>query len=114
MLLSLQVPVLSRCLMELRLTEFQHAATRALLALKAFEAANGRLPASLDELVPAHLGSVPVDPFDGKPLRYSAEKKLIRSVGEDLSDSGGSTAVMDQMALHDRAEPTLRIEPSEL
>jgi hypothetical protein len=112
MFLGQLVPVLSRCLIGLRTTEFQHAATRTLLALRAFEVANGRLPASLDELVPAHLESVPLDPFDGKPLRYSAEKKLIYSVGEDLVDSGGSTAEETERARSDRAEPTLRIEAS--
>jgi hypothetical protein len=32
---------------------------------------------------------VPPDDFDGKPLRYSREKKCVYSVGEDLRDSGG-------------------------
>jgi hypothetical protein len=100
---------LGSCLLQLRMTDFEHSAMRTLLALEAFNAANGRLPASLDELVPAYLESVPLDPFDGKPLRYSAEKKTVHSVGEDLVDSGGSSEE-DGRAVHDRLEPTLRIE----
>jgi hypothetical protein len=106
------VPALANCLLYLRVAEFQHAATRVLLAIKAFEAASGRLPASLDELVPDHLEAVPLDPFDGKPLRWSAERKAIHSVGEDLADAGGS-AEDDDQAVHDRAEPTLRIETAQ-
>jgi hypothetical protein len=112
MFLGQLVPVLSGGLIRLRLTEFQHAATRTLLALKAFEAVNGRLPGSLDELVPDYLESVLLDPFDGKPIRYSAGRKLLHSVGEDLTDSGGSTEEMSDRALQDRLEPTLRIERS--
>jgi len=67
------------------------AVTRILLALKAFKLATGRLPKTLDELVPEYLAAVPLDDFDGKPLRYSPEKKILYSVGKDLKDEGGST-----------------------
>ena len=65
-------------------------ATSALVALKACKAKTGRLPQSLAELVPEYLGAVPVDDMDGKPLRYSPEKKVLYSVGKDLADDGGS------------------------
>ncbi len=65
------------------------AATRALIALKAFKTETGRLPETLAELVPEFLDAVPLDDFDGKPLRYSREKKCVYSVGADLVDSGG-------------------------
>jgi hypothetical protein len=65
-------------------------ATIVLVALKAYKAKTGRLPQSLTELVPEHLGAVPVDDMDGKPLRYSPEKKVLYSVGKDLADDGGS------------------------
>ncbi|HET6441319.1 MAG TPA: hypothetical protein VFH53_02995 [Phycisphaerae bacterium] len=67
------------------------AATRALLAMKAFKVEKGRLPETLDKLVPEYLEAVPLDDFDGKPLRYNAEKKVIYSVGKDLKDAGGMT-----------------------
>ena len=47
-------------------------------------------PSVLNELVPRYLASVPIDPFDGKPLKYSAPKKIVYSVGQDTNDSGGS------------------------
>ena len=34
--------------------------------------------------------AVPLDPFDGQPLRYSKERRIIWSVGENLRDDGGS------------------------
>ena len=94
---------------QLRIEGFQMSALRALVALKRFRIARERLPASLADLVPDYLPDVPVDPFDGKPLRYSAEKRLIYSVGEDLKDSGGSEAEEFWEALSDKKEPTLRI-----
>jgi hypothetical protein len=65
-------------------------ATSVLVALKAYKVKTGRLPQSLAELVPEYLSAVPVDDMDGKPLRYSPEKKVLYSVGKDLSDDGGS------------------------
>lgn len=64
-------------------------ATRIILALKAYETVNHRPPASLPELVPGLLPSVPLDDFDGKPMRYKPESNLVYSVGSNLIDSGG-------------------------
>jgi hypothetical protein len=65
------------------------AATQTIFALKCYKEKHGSLPSSLEELVPEFLAKVPTDDFDGKPLRYSLEKKIIYSVGGDLMDSGG-------------------------
>ena len=53
----------------------------------------GRLPDALSELVPAYLTAVPLDPFDGQPVRY---KKLpvgyvVYSVGLGWTDQGERT-----------------------
>jgi len=50
-----------------------------------------RLPDSLDELVPALVNAVPIDPFDGEPLRYvkQAQGFVVYTVGEDRQDNGG-------------------------
>ena len=82
------------------------AATRLLLALKCYKLEKGRLPESLEELVPAYIEKVPLDDFDGQPMRYSREKKIIYSVGEDLKDSGGS----EEPEGRDEKEPTFGIE----
>jgi hypothetical protein len=72
-------------------TNVQVAATRTLLALKAYKLDKGRLPETLEQLVPEYLDAVPIDDFDGKPVRYNAAKKIIYSVGKDLEDNGGTT-----------------------
>ena len=68
------------------------AATRLVLAIRAFEATSGRLPDALDDLVPAFIDAVPADDFDGKPMRWSKEKRIVYSVGPDLVDDGGREA----------------------
>lgn len=50
---------------------------------------NDAFPPTLDALVPAYLPSIPVDPFDGKPLRYDPQRKRVWTVGDDLQDDGG-------------------------
>ncbi len=83
-------------------------AARLLFALRAFEEAKGALPASLPELVPDFIDAVPPDPFDGKPIRYSPEKRIIWSVGQDREDRGGSAWDEGE---EDVFEPTFRIHP---
>ncbi len=63
----------------------------AALAAERFRLKSGRLPTSLDELVPEFLGEVPVDPFDGKAMRFAIidEGIVIYSVNENLIDDGG-------------------------
>lgn len=65
---------------------------RLLLALKAYERDKGELPQALDQLVPQYIDAAPIDPYDGEPLRYSAERRLFYSVGRDGEDSGGTIA----------------------
>jgi hypothetical protein len=60
--------------------------TKILLALKAYNQDNGFLPGSLDALVPDYLPELPKDPFSGEALKYSLEKKIIYSVGQNGSD----------------------------
>jgi hypothetical protein len=65
--------------------------TRTALAVERFRLAHGRLPEKLNELVPQFLSVVPIDPFDGAPLRYHrlAKGYVIYSVGQDGHDDGG-------------------------
>lgn len=69
--------------------DVQLQATRTILALRAYQLTHGQLPPDLNALVPEFLDAVPVDDFDGQPLRYSAEKKIVYSVGKNLKDDGG-------------------------
>jgi len=76
---------------ELRTIAYLRTA-RTALAVMRYRLAAGRLPDTLTDLVPIYLDAVPVDPFDGKDLRY--EKLgvgfLVYSVGEDLRDDSGT------------------------
>jgi len=64
--------------------------TKLLFALKAYKNDTGDLPISLNELSPQYISTIPIDPFNGKPIRYLLKKKMLYSVGSDLTDSGGS------------------------
>ena len=65
---------------------------QTVLAIERFRLANqDRIPEKLNELVPAFLASVPMDPFDGQPLRFKKLNPgyLVYSVGPDRKDDGG-------------------------
>lgn len=66
--------------------------TLAALAVERYRLAEGHLPQSLDNLVPAYMKIVPEDPFDGQSLRYRRMKTgfVVYSVNDDLSDNGGA------------------------
>jgi hypothetical protein len=64
----------------------------AATALKRFQVKHGKWPDTLGELVPEFISAVPVDPYDGKPLRYQPNPDgnyLLYCVGEDGVDDGG-------------------------
>lgn len=74
---------------------------RAAVAVELFRRKHGRLPEKLEELVPEFLQSVPVDPFDGKELRYrkgdiavrvydivKGEKGKFASIPSDVAKNG--------------------------
>ena len=63
------------------------------IALKRFYLQNKVYPANLEELAPAYLSVVPLDPMDGKPLRYRSTSKtdyLLYALGCDGKDHGGT------------------------
>lgn len=73
------------------LFEAERGALLAACAIESYHRAHHAWPADLSTLVPALLPSLPVDPFDGKPLRYkvSADGPLLYSIGVDQVDGGG-------------------------
>ena len=66
-------------------------ATVVAIALARFHVRNGAWPRSLAELVPTLLPEVPVDVFDGQPIRYRRPRSgpIIYSVGPDRVDDAG-------------------------
>lgn len=67
-------------------------AAQILLATERYRLDKGALPQSLDDLVPAYLASVPLDPFSGESMRYAQREGggyVVYSVGSDQKDDGG-------------------------
>jgi len=72
-----------------------HRATLILIALHRYKMIKGSFPLQLASLAPEFLSSVPLDPYDGRPMRYAPQDGLVYSVGEDLEDSVGSTELLE-------------------
>ncbi len=85
------IPNLMRCETQAARGDAFLFGARAALALERYRLANGRPPAQIAELVPVFLPSLPLDPFDGQPLRYVADDRgyTFYSVGENRKDDGG-------------------------
>ncbi len=65
-------------------------AARTVIAAQLYRHRKGNWPSSLQSLVSEGLlRSVPIDPFDGKPLRYDPKRAIVWSVSEDGNDEGG-------------------------
>ncbi len=65
------------------------------VALYRFKLDRSRFPDTLNELTPAYMSVVPVDPCGGAPLHYRAaaggKEFTLYSIGLDLKDNGGAT-----------------------
>jgi len=80
------------------------------LALERYRLAHsGQLPSGISELIPAYLNEVPIDPFDGHPLRYKklAHSFVVYSIGPDGRDDGGTErkALSDAQRIRGVREP---------
>lgn len=62
------------------------------IAVERFRQLNGRWPESLDEIPSDILAAVPLDPIDGRPLRYVRREDgvTVYSIGMDEIDNGGN------------------------
>lgn len=69
------------------------------MAIEQYRLAQDELPESLEELVPVFMEAVPLEPFDGEPLRYIRHEEggyRVYGIGEDGVDNGGLSR--EQMA----------------
>ncbi|MBI2299219.1 MAG: hypothetical protein HYU66_09820 [Armatimonadetes bacterium] len=66
------------------------ASIQTCIALRIYLEDHGRLPGSLSELAPAYLREPPIDPFDGKLVRYVPVRGMIYCVGPNGKDEGGA------------------------
>lgn len=64
----------------------------AMVVAERYRGAHGRWPEALADLVPVYLTNIPIDPYDGEPLRLCrfGQGIILYSVGEDGSDDGGN------------------------
>ena len=86
------VPALSAAAKHAAEADARHQLACTALAVEKYRAKTGQPPARLDDLAPDYLDSVPVDPFDGKPLRMAVSQGgiLLYNIGPDLKDEGGA------------------------
>jgi hypothetical protein len=73
--------------------EVKKALCISAIAISRYRLRHSTLPAGLESLAPDFIKRVPVDPMDGRTLRYrriSESKYLLYSVGEDTQDDGGN------------------------
>ena len=68
-----------------------HAEAQTAVAATRYRLDHGNLPDSLELLVPNYLDEIPLDPFDGKPMRlvHKKDQWIIYSIGPDGKDDGG-------------------------
>jgi hypothetical protein len=73
----------------------------ALLAVERYRLIHGKWPEKLDDLKPDLLAAIPLDPYDGKPIRYvrRSDGVTVYSIGQDRSDDGGR---IDRSKPHER------------
>jgi len=85
-------PALARTLEHETRCTAEALAAQTALAVERYRLAEGHLPESLEDLVPAYMEAVPKDPFDGRRLRYFTRENgfVVYSVGDDLTDNGGA------------------------
>jgi len=62
------------------------------IAIERYRNVYGRIPEHIEDLVPSFLESIPLDPFDGRPLRYlpNGNGYAVYSIGENLRDDGAA------------------------
>ncbi|MDD5326433.1 MAG: hypothetical protein PHY02_01305 [Phycisphaerae bacterium] len=63
------------------------------IAVERYQRQHGELPIALEDLCPAYIDSLPLDPFTGKKLLFSRDEETyaVYSVGANRLDDGGST-----------------------
>ena len=88
------LPALIRAHQQAAIAKMEFRLAQLALALAAFKADHQQYPATLAELSPAYLSTVPDDVFSAKPLNYSpsGEGYKLYSVGPNMNDDGGKSS----------------------
>jgi ABC-type transport system involved in multi-copper enzyme maturation permease subunit len=90
-LAHLMFPAINRVVAAFQKEQGRLRCALAAVAVERYQRQHDRWPESLATLVPTHLSQVPLDPFDGQPIRYRrlTDGVVIYCVGPDLQDDGG-------------------------
>jgi len=90
---GLMLPAVSKMRLTCARADAKHRLGILAVAIAAYRAKTGQFPAKLESLVPEYTLEVPLDPFDDKPLRLVPHPAgvTLYSIGEDLTDDGGTT-----------------------
>lgn len=98
--LFVMLPAIGRSAMVAESATQRRDAALTAIALELYRRRNGAYPARLDDLVPNCLPALPIDRFDGQPLRYllTDDGPLLYSVGADRIDDGGAAPVNEEDA----------------
>jgi hypothetical protein len=88
---------------------------RVALSVQRYRLKNGKLPESLNNLVPYYVESIPLDPFDGQHIRY---KKLdsgyvMYSIGDDKIDDGGKERSQESKKSGSTSDITFTVEKTD-
>lgn len=81
------------------------------IAMARYRLDHGSWPPDFAALEPGYFHSLPIDPVDGKPLRYDPSSKVIYSIGGNMRDEKGLAKNMG--ALRDHKEIVIELEPAE-
>lgn len=94
---SMIIPNLGRCLIQQARQEAETGCALAAIAVERHRLAHGGIPESAEMLVPDFLHAVPMDPFNGEPLRYltDGDSYTFYSVGMNRQDDGGVDTIAD-------------------
>jgi hypothetical protein len=84
-------PSLTRASLLAEYTTQKRDAVLVAIAMELHRRRHGAWPRSLDQLSPQLLPTVPLDRYDGKPLKYRVAdgRPLLYSIGADRDDDGG-------------------------
>jgi hypothetical protein len=91
-LAKILMPAIVSCTKRLAEGDARHGVAYVAVAAARYRAEKGRMPETLDALVPQYFPAVPRDPFDGKPLRMVTRdgRLVFYSIGPDMKDDGGA------------------------
>ncbi|MBD3673354.1 MAG: hypothetical protein HUJ26_07490 [Planctomycetaceae bacterium] len=92
-LLSLLTPALEQVVVAQTRGNSNAPLTETAFAVAAYQKREGKLPDNLQQLIPADLAEIPLDPFTGQPVHYlvNNDAATIYCLGKNLQDDKGIT-----------------------